>query len=107
HAKNTAFMMEANGRWSLAPAYDVAYSYKPGSPWVNSHWMQLNGKREGFTRADFHALQKLSPLFSKRWIDRVLEEVTTSVARWPSLAREYEVPSELARTIEDNLRLKL
>jgi serine/threonine-protein kinase HipA len=107
HAKNTAFLMGEAGRWSLAPAYDVAYSYKPGSPWVNAHWMQLNGKRESFVRADFHALEKLSPLFSRRWIDAVVDEVTSSVARWPALAREYAVPPALAQTIEENLRLKL
>lgn len=107
HAKNTAFMMDEHGRWSLAPAYDVAYSYKPGSPWVNAHWMQLNGKREDFTRADFYAFERISPLFSRRWIDRIIDEVTTAVTRWPQLAKEYEVPLELARTIEENLRLKL
>ncbi|MDR0781702.1 MAG: type II toxin-antitoxin system HipA family toxin [Pseudomonadales bacterium] len=107
HAKNTAFLMGGQGRWTLAPAYDLAYSYKPGSAWVNAHWMQLNGKREDFTRADFHGLEKLSPLFSRPWIDRVLDEVTSAVARWPVLAKEYEVPSTLARAITDNLRLKL
>jgi len=29
------------------------------------------------------------------------------VSRWPLLAREYDVPSALAQTIADNLRLKL
>src|SRR5690606_3744274 len=51
HAKNFAFLYQ-NNRWQLAPAYDVAYSYKPGSKWVNQHWMQLNGKREDVTRAE-------------------------------------------------------
>jgi len=40
-------------------------------------------------------------------IDRIIDEVTTAVSRWPQLAKEYEVPLELARTIEENLRLKL
>jgi serine/threonine-protein kinase HipA len=69
--------------------------------------MQLNGKRESFVRADFHALEKLSPLFSRRWIDQVVDQVTTAVARWPALAKDYEVPPALAQTIEENLRLKL
>jgi len=30
HAKNFAFMLKNNTR-SLSPAYDLAYSYKPGS----------------------------------------------------------------------------
>lgn len=40
HSKNVAFMLK-NERWSLEPAYDLAYSYKPGNKWVNSHWMLL------------------------------------------------------------------
>ena len=52
HAKNFGFMLRGD-KWGLAPAYDLAYSYKPGSKWVNSHWMSLNGKRDDFVRADF------------------------------------------------------
>lgn len=40
HAKNFAFML-VGGQWSLAPAYDLPYSYKPGSKWVNNHWMSF------------------------------------------------------------------
>ena len=65
HSKNFAFMLKKD-KWSLAPAYDLAYSYKPGSKWVNSHWMSLNGKRDKFTRSDFYSLKKLSPIFSKK-----------------------------------------
>ena len=29
HVKNIAFLMDSAGRWSLSPAFDVTYSYKP------------------------------------------------------------------------------
>lgn len=29
HVKNIAFLMDREGRWSLAPAFDVTYSYNP------------------------------------------------------------------------------
>ena len=51
-------------KWQLAPAYDVAFSYKPGSKWVNSHWMSLNGKREDFSRKDFYGLERFGKIFS-------------------------------------------
>ena len=79
HAKNFAFILK-NNTWSLSPAYDLAYSYKPGSQWVNSHWMSLNGKRDGFTRSDFYSLEKLSPLFSKNKIDKVIDETIEHVS---------------------------
>ncbi|ORM64940.1 toxin HipA [Pantoea rodasii] len=106
HAKNFAFMLKDN-KWQLAPAYDLAYSYKPGSKWVNSHWMTLNGKREDFTRNDFYALEKISPLFSKRNLDRIIEETVEAVAQWSLLARDQEVPNSLIAEVSNNLRLSL
>ncbi|MDF7629011.1 type II toxin-antitoxin system HipA family toxin [Erwiniaceae bacterium L1_55_4] len=106
HAKNFAFMLKDN-KWQLAPAYDLAYSYKPGSKWVNSHWMTLNGKREDFTRNDFYALEKISPLFSKRNLDRVIDETVEAVAQWPILARDQEVPNSLIAEVSNNLRLRI
>ncbi|MDK2776317.1 MAG: type II toxin-antitoxin system HipA family toxin [Pseudomonadota bacterium] len=104
HAKNVSFMLRGR-QWSLAPAYDVAYSYKPGSQWVSQHWMSLNGKRDHFTRDDLYSLEKISPLFSRRKINRLLEEITEQVSRWPQLAREYEVPPSLLQDVSSNLRL--
>jgi hypothetical protein len=55
HVKNIAFLMDKNGTWSLAPAFDLTYSYNPSGAWTASHQMTMNGKRDGFTRADFEA----------------------------------------------------
>ncbi|MCQ3830239.1 type II toxin-antitoxin system HipA family toxin [Microbulbifer elongatus] len=106
HAKNFAFQLKGK-TWQLAPAYDLAYSYKPGSRWVNSHWMTLNGKRDGFTRKDIYSLESISPLFSKRKIDSVVDKVTEEVSHWRRLATEQEVPTTLIEEIESNLRLQL
>ncbi len=106
HAKNFAFQLKQK-TWQLAPAYDLAYSYKPGSRWINSHWMSLNGKREDFTRADLYSLEKISPLFSRRKIDGIVDEVVTEVSRWRELAKTHEVPGPLIDEIAMNLRLNI
>ncbi|WP_226701883.1 type II toxin-antitoxin system HipA family toxin [Microbulbifer elongatus] len=106
HAKNFAFQL-TDKTWQLAPAYDLAYSYKPGSRWVNSHWMSLNGKREDFTREDLYSLEKISPLFSRKKIDGIVNGVIEEVSRWTSLANEFEVPGSLIEEIEGNLRLNI
>lgn len=106
HAKNFAFQYRDN-RWKLAPAYDVAYSYKPDSKWVNQHWMQLNGKRENFTRDDIYSLEKVSPLFSRRKLDAMIDETIEAVSRWPVLAKEHDVPQALAKLIARHQRLDL
>ena len=107
HSKNIGFMLDDKNQWKLAPAYDLAYSYKPGSPWVNSHWMTLNGKQDNFNREDFYSFRKLSPLFTKRKIDLVIEETTEHFSTWNSLAAEYGVPRALLKLIDSNLRLTI
>lgn len=108
HSKNFAFIYDNDAHhWGLAPAYDIAYSYQPGSKWVNSHWMSLNMKRDDFERADFYGLQKISPLFSKSWIDRIIDETVSHVSSWSSMARAELVPDSLIDMIEPNLLLKL
>ncbi|MCU8323354.1 type II toxin-antitoxin system HipA family toxin [Vibrio vulnificus] len=111
HSKNFAFMLKKGrlkkDRWSLAPAYDLAYSYKPGSKWVNSHWMSLNGKRDNFTRSDFYSLEKLSPIFNKRKIDDIIDTTIEHVSTWRQLAEEWDVPKTLIDEIQENLRLDI
>lgn len=107
HAKNFAFMLKGNNQWQLAPAYDLAYSYKPGSPWVNSHWMSLNGKRDCFNREDLYSLEKLSPLFTRNRMDIIIDETVEQVSKWRKLATDHDVPASLIDEVEGNLRLAL
>ena len=101
-----AFILKKD-KWSLAPAYDLAYSYKPGSKWVNSHWMSLNGKRDNFARSDFYSLEKLSPVFNKKKIDDIIDATIEHVSTWRQLAGEWDVPKTLIDEIQENLRLDI
>lgn len=107
HSKNWAFMFDQEKNWRLSPAYDLAYSYKPGSRWVNSHWMSINGKRDNFERADFYTFTKLSPIFNKRKIDRIIDNTIEHVSTWSSLAKQHNVPKTLMKEIHKNHRLTL
>ncbi|MEH6550157.1 MAG: type II toxin-antitoxin system HipA family toxin [Pseudomonadales bacterium] len=106
HSKNFAFLLIDN-KWQLSPAYDLAYSYKPGSKWVNSHWMSLNGKREGFTREDLYSLEKLVPRFTKQKIDKIIDKTIEHVSSWKALAKANAVPEFLIKEIDSNLRLSI
>ncbi|MCT7942968.1 type II toxin-antitoxin system HipA family toxin [Shewanella sp. SP1S2-7] len=106
HSKNFAFILKKD-KWSLAPSYDLAYSYKPGSKWVNSHWMSLNGKRDNFARSDFYSLEKLSPIFNKKKIDIIIDATIEHVSTWRQLAEEWDVPKTLIDEIQENLRLDI
>lgn len=106
HSKNFAFLLVEN-KWQLSPAYDLAYSYKPGSKWVNSHWMTLNGKRDDFNREDLYSLQKLVPIFTKPKIDELIDKTVEHVAQWRKLAKNNDVPDFLIKEIDSNLRLSI
>ncbi len=107
HSKNFAFKMTPDHKWRLAPAYDLAYSYKPGSFWVNKHWMSLNGKRDDFTLKDILSFKEISSAFGHSMLKSITEEVIDSVSRWPSLAKEHDVPAPLISEVGKHLSLKL
>jgi len=92
HVKNIAFLMDPQGQWSLAPAFDLTYSHNPTGLWTAAHQMTLNGKRDDFTLADFKAAAKSAMI--KRGREKViLEEVLAAVARWPEFAKRAGVPA--------------
>jgi serine/threonine-protein kinase HipA len=85
HVKNIAFLMDKQGEWSLAPAFDVTFSYNPTGSWTATHQMTLNGKRDGFTLEDFERCAK-SALMKRGRAATILQEVQAAVRRWPEFA---------------------
>jgi serine/threonine-protein kinase HipA len=104
HAKNIAFLMDKRGQWSLAPAFDVTYSYNPAGVWTGTHQMTLNGKRDGFAAADFDACAKAA-LMKRGRAAAILEEVRGAVRRWPEFAAQAGVPAAIAESIAASHRL--
>jgi serine/threonine-protein kinase HipA len=90
HVKNIAFLMGKSGRWSLSPAFDVAYAYNPSGPWTSKHQMSLNGKRDDFEASDFSAFARIAGLQRGR-AKTILEEVRAAVSRWPEFADQAAV----------------
>ena len=104
HVKNIAFLMDKQGRWSLAPGFDVTYSFNPSGSWTAMHQMTLNGKRDEFTMADFDACAK-SSLMKRGRARMIIEEVSAAVARWPEFATEAQVADEWREKIQKSHRL--
>lgn len=87
HVKNIAFLMNQDGEWSLAPAFDVTYSDNPAGAWTGAHQMTVNGKRDGFSLADLDACAK-SAMMKRGRAKAILAEVQAAVERWPEFAAE-------------------
>ena len=59
HVKNFSFLMNRKGQWTLSPAYDLTFSYRPDSIWINSHQMTIDGKRDNIHQKHCLTQQKL------------------------------------------------
>ncbi|WP_201000004.1 type II toxin-antitoxin system HipA family toxin [Pseudomonas cichorii] len=88
HTKNIAFMMDTDGTWYLTPAYDVSWSYLPGSEWVETHQMTINGKRDEFTLDDLLSVASLVRGMDAR---KVIRQVHDAVMQWPVYAAQAGV----------------
>jgi serine/threonine-protein kinase HipA len=106
HVKNIAFLMNREGEWSLAPAFDVTYSYNPSGSWTATHQMTLNGKRDAFTMADVRAGAKSAGLKRGR-AEAILEDVRGAVGRWAEFASRAKLTPEVAEKIRKAHRLEL
>ncbi|MCP5228293.1 HipA domain-containing protein [Accumulibacter sp.] len=106
HVKNIAFLMDKQGRWSLAPAFDVTYSYNPSGAWTSAHQMTLNGKRDDFTLEDFEACAR-SALMKRGRAGTIIEEVRAAVLRWPEFAAAAGLADEWREKIRESHRLSL
>ena len=102
HTKNFSFLMDHQGKWELAPAYDLCYSYKPGGRWVGQHQLSLNGKQDDFTRQD---LLTVGEKMGIRRSAEIVDEVIDAVSHWRTIAQDCGVKDSHITEIENNLLL--
>lgn len=106
HVKNIGFLMDKRGFWSLAPAFDIMYSYNPEGLWTSNHQMTLNRKRDGFNMADFKAGAEAASLKRGR-AEAIVTEVGSVIRRWPEYAEMAKVSEVWTKQIETNLRREI
>ncbi|HTI71842.1 MAG TPA: HipA domain-containing protein [Candidatus Limnocylindria bacterium] len=104
HVKNIAFLMDKRGRWSLAPAFDVTYSYNPKGDWTVRHQMSLNGKLDHFEMSDFLACAKVASLKRGRGA-AIVDEVRDAVSQWQEFADVAKISREWRARIKRDHRL--
>lgn len=105
HTKNFGFLMDREGRWSLAPAFDMTYTYDPSGKWTRVHQIRLNGKQDDFTMNDVIAFGRKCNL-SEKEIKEVVAKTVDAFADFEILAQKYAVADALKKTVHSALRLK-
>jgi serine/threonine-protein kinase HipA len=66
--------------------------------------MTMNGKRDGFTLADFRACARTA-LMKRGRAETIVEEVRAAVTKWADYADEAQVPSHWGQQIQHHHRL--
>ena len=102
HTKNFGFLMNTNGKWKLAPAFDICHSYRPGSTWVSQHSLSVNGKRLNITREDLLLVAK-NMNFKKANV--IIDEVKGVVNKWDYFSKQTGVNNDLKNAIGETLLL--
>lgn len=100
HTKNISFLMDKKGQWKLAPAYDLTYSYDPGSKWVSQHNLSINGKTKDITKSD---LLKVGKEMSVKQANVIVEKTKAVVAQWPKYAKQTGVTAMQIKAIQKTL----
>lgn len=96
HTKNITFLMDRDGKWSLATAFDVIWAYSSTGTWTNQHQMSVNGKRDNFERSD---LIEAGKQFGIKNADDILGKVIDIVKRWPDYAQNSNIPEPRMKAI--------
>jgi serine/threonine-protein kinase HipA len=106
HVKNIAFLMGKGGDWSLAPAFDLTFSFNPAGKWTARHQMTINGKQDDFDIADFRAIAEVAGL-RRGGAESILGEVCAAVSEWRTFATEAGVPPMWRDRVHAQLRTEL
>ncbi len=106
HTKNTGFLMNRAGKWSLSPAFDLTYSYDPAGKFTRNHQCWLNRKNNDFVYDDLLQFGRYCNLTEKKSRD-IIAQVGEAFSCFPKLAAEHELSKNLKVTVESNLRLGL
>ena len=103
HSKNFSFLMDKNGTWQLAPAYDMTFAYNPVGDFTAQHQLSINGKRDNFTQQD---LLYLAEQMNIKKPNEIIEEVIVTVSNWDRYAKNIDIPAKIVDFIGKTHRLK-
>ncbi|HEX8486778.1 type II toxin-antitoxin system HipA family toxin [Sphingomonas sp.] len=91
HTRQHSYLMDADGEWRLAPAYDLTFSNGPGG----EHYLAVEGEGRAPTRTQVVTLGRRHGL-SDRTIAEIIDAVRHALADWPVIATELGVTASRA-----------
>jgi len=102
HTKNFAFLLKQNGRWELAPAYDVTHAYNPRGEWTYQHLMSVNGK---FKEIGLEDILTEAERFSASRPADILKDVRSALETWPTFSKQASLNKSTSDRVAADFRL--
>ncbi len=95
HAKNFSFLMDANGKWNLSPAYDLTFSAGPNGEQSTS--VMGEGRKIGVER-----LQRLAKAASidNAQTKRIIDQCKYALSQWRAIASTAGVTKSRIKEIQ-------
>lgn len=103
HTKNVEFLMNEQGEWSLAPAFDLTYSFNPSSKWTAHHQMAINGKTDNFTLDDLLTVAESIKVKNGK---EIIDEVQTIFTNFEDYM-EKDISGAMVEEMKRNLVLNI
>lgn len=105
HNKNFSFLMTKEGKWCLAPAYDLTYIFNIGGylPEV-THCLMMRGKLSGHTKDDVLTMAKDNGI---RKAEPIIQQVAEAVAQFRNFAERNGVKEQWTSAVEATLNQHL
>ncbi|OAZ63457.1 Non-specific serine/threonine protein kinase [Acetobacter pasteurianus] len=94
HVRNHAFLMNAAGEWSLAPAYDVSFSAGPGG----EHSIAIAGDGRYPGKGAINEVARVAGIKPVRR-DQIVDAVDSALCSWEKVAGNCGVPDFLIEDI--------
>ena len=99
HAKNFAFLMDDDGQWQLAPAYDLTFSPHP----YNEHATAFGGHGKAPPLEAVKALARHAGCDRWRDAQTIIQDIADAVGAWPEVASDLGIRKETRRRVSQYL----
>lgn len=92
HDKNVSFIMSPQGRWALAPAYDITFVFnKGGYQPEREHCMLMRGKLCDWSKEDMLLFAKDNGI---KGAEKIIAQVVKAICSFTEYATKYAVAPE-------------
>lgn len=99
HGKNFSYLMDAEGNWRLAPAYDLTFSSGPNG----EQSTMVMGEGKNPQTGDLLRLAEVAGI-ERSHTNETIEQIQSALGRWPELAKEYGVSNTNIRLIKQRIK---